>query len=73
MWVYIAGWKSECSGDGGSHPTSNERVDVLKRKMVVRIFGDSVSDGSGYGISKVVLSLVTYDLGLIVLCVVGHF
>lgn len=31
MWVYIAGWKSECSGDGGSHPTSNERVDVLKK------------------------------------------
>ena len=72
VWVYIAGWKSECSGDGGSHPTSNKRVDVLK-KMVVRIFGDSVSDGSGCGISKVVLSLVTYDLGLVLLCVVWSF
>lgn len=71
MWVCIAGWKSECSGDGGSHPTSNERVDV-KKKMVVQIFGDSVS-GSGYGISKVVLSLVTYDLGLVLLCVVWSF
>lgn len=45
----------------------------MLKKMVVRIFGDSVSDGSGCGISKVVLSLVTYDLGLVLLCVVWSF